>query len=231
MDHSSKYGAYGGNRSAFLFHELLRQEMPEGQGRKSYKKGDAIFDEGSHANGLYCILSGKVKISRMGEGGKEQIVRLAGSRDVIGYRALLAGETYRSSAIALEDTQVGFVPKKTFYDILQSNPEMSMGMMKLLSQDLEQSETKRVDIATKTVRERLAEVLLLLKETYGTKEDDNILDINISRDELAGIVGAATEVLIRQLAKFKEEGLIETKGRQIRLIDPEGLLKISKLND
>ena len=140
--------------------------MPGGEGRKSFKKGEQVFVEGNHANGLFCILSGKVKICRTGDGGKEQIVRLAGSRDVIGYRALLAGETYRATAIALEDTVVGFVPKKIFYDILQSSPEISMGMMKLLSQDLDQSETKRVDIATKTVRERLAEVLLLLNENY-----------------------------------------------------------------
>ncbi len=230
MDHSSKYGTPG-NRSGFLFHELLRQEMPGGEGRKSFKKGEQVFVEGNHANGLFCILSGKVKICRTGDGGKEQIVRLAGSRDVIGYRALLAGETYRASAIALEDTVVGFVPKKIFYDILQSSPEISMGMMKLLSQDLDQSESKRVDIATKTVRERLAEVLLLLNETYGTLEDGKTLNINISRDDLAGMVGAATEVLIRQLAKFKEEGLVETKGRRIGVLNPEALLKISTLHD
>ena len=230
MDHSSKYGAYG-NRSAFLFHELLRQEMPNGEGRKSFKKGEHIFEEGKHANGLYCILSGKVKISRSGDGGKEQIVRLAGSRDVIGYRALLAGETYRASATALEDSVVGFVPKKVFYDILQSNPEINMGMMKLLSQDLEQSESKRVDIVTKTVRERLAEVLLLLNETYANASDTQSPNINISREDLAGMVGTATEVLIRQLAKFKEEGLVETKGRLIHVLDTEALLRISTLND
>jgi CRP-like cAMP-binding protein len=150
---------------------------------------------------------------------------------VIGYRALLAGETYRASAVALEDTVVGFVPKKTFYDILHSNPEMSMGMMKLLSQDLDQSETKRVDIATKTVRERLAEVLLLLNKTYGTLEDGKTLNINISREDLSGMVGTATEVLIRQLAKFKEEGLVETKGRRICILNTDALLKVSTLHE
>jgi CRP-like cAMP-binding protein len=230
MSHPSEYGSYG-NRSAYLFHELIKQAMPGGEGRKVFKKGEHVFEEGNHANGLFCILTGKVKISRLGEGGKEQIVRLAGSRDVIGYRALLAGESYRASATALEETTVGFVPRTTFFNILNSNPEMSMGMMKLLSQDLDQSETKRIDIATKTVRERLAEVLLLLKKTYGITNDEKTLDINISRDDLAGMVGAATEVLIRQLAKFKEEGLIETKGRKIRLLDTDALLRVSKLND
>lgn len=230
MDHASKYGAYG-SRSAFLFHELIRQEMPDGSGRKSFKKGEYIFEEGMHANGLYCILSGKVKIIRSGEGGKEQIVRLAGIRDVLGYRALLAGDSYRASAAALEDTTVGFVPKNKFFDILNSSPEMAMQMMRLLSQELDQSETKRVDITTKSVRERIAEVLLLLKETYGLQTDNQTLDVNISREDLASMVGTATEVAIRQLTKLREEGLVETKGRQIKLLDIAGLVKIARLND
>jgi CRP/FNR family transcriptional regulator, polysaccharide utilization system transcription regulator len=175
-DHASKYSEFG-SRSAFLFHELLKKDMHSGNGRQCFKKGDHIFEENNHANGLFCVISGKIKIVRSGEGGKEQIVRLAGKLDVIGYRALLAGEKYHGSAIALEDTVVGFVAKKVFFEILNSNPEMSMQMMRLLSQDLDQSEIKRVDIATKTVRERVAELLLLLKETHGVMDDGITLDI------------------------------------------------------
>src|SRR5690242_7950136 len=117
MDHPhAHYGAYG-TKAAFLFHELIRQEMPDGGGRQAFKKGVHIIEEGKPANGLFCILSGKVKVTRLGEGGKEQIIRLAGSRDVIGYHALLTGRYYKASAIALEDTVVGFVPKKIFLDI------------------------------------------------------------------------------------------------------------------
>jgi CRP/FNR family transcriptional regulator len=230
MDHSSKYGAYG-NRSAFLFHELLRTEMPDGQGRRSFKKGDYIFEEGRHANGLFCILSGKVKITRLGEGGKEQILRLAGPRDVIGYRAILGSEQYHASAVALEDAVVGYVPKKIFFDILNENPEVSRQMLQLLSQELDRSETSRVDIATKTVRERLAEILLLLSETYGVMEDGITLDINLSREELAGMVGAAKEVVIRNLASLREEGFIDTKGRQILILDKDALVRVSRVND
>jgi CRP/FNR family transcriptional regulator len=230
MDPSEKYGAYG-SRSAFLFHELLRQVMPAGEGRKSFKKGEYVFEEGKHANGLFCILSGKVKIIRLSEAGKEQIVRLAGSRDVIGYRALLGGSQYRASAVALEDTAVGYVPRKIFFDILNSDAELSMQMLRLLSQDLDQSESKRVDIATKTVKERLAEVLLLLKESCGFLPDGLTLDVNLSREDLAGMVGAAKEVIIRTLAQFREEKLIETKGKQLRLLNLPGLLKTARLND
>jgi len=228
--HPHKYGDFG-SRSAFLFHELIRRDMPNGEGRKSFKKGDNIFLEGEHANGLFCVISGKVKIVRLGDGGKEQIVRLAGKLDVIGYRALLAGQQYHASAVALEDTMVGYVPKKIFFEILNSNPEISMQMMRLLSQDLDQSEIKRVDIATKTVKERVAELLLLLKETYGTREDGKTLDIYLSREDLAAMVGAAKEVVIRSLAQLKDENLIESKGRDIILADIPGLIRTARLMD
>jgi CRP/FNR family transcriptional regulator, polysaccharide utilization system transcription regulator len=230
MDHSSNYGAYG-SRSAFLFHELLRQELPNGEGRRSFKKGDYIFEEGKHANGLFCILSGKVKITRLGDGGKEQILRLAGPRDVIGYRALLGSDQYRASAVALEDAVVGYVPKKIFFDVLNENPEVSRHMLQLLSQELDRSETSRVDIATKSVRERVAEVLLILGETYGTLEDGLTLDINLTREDLAGIVGAAKEVIIRNLTALKEEGFINTRGKQIQLLDKKALIRIARINE
>jgi CRP-like cAMP-binding protein len=229
-DHSSKYGVYG-SRSAFLFHELLRRDMPNGEGRKTYKKGEHIFEEGNHANGLFCVIQGKVKIVRLGDGGKEQIVRLAGKLDVIGYRALLAGQQYHASAVALEDVAVGFVPKKIFFDILNNNPEIAMQMMRLLSQDLDQSEIKRVDIATKSVKERVAELLLLLKETYGVIGDNATIDVKLSREDLAAMVGAAKEVVIRALAQLKDENLIETKGRQITLVNIPGLIKTAGLLD
>lgn len=205
--------------------------MPGGEGRKTFKKGEYIFEEGKHANGLFCILSGKVKITRLGEGGKEQILRLAGPRDVIGYRALLGGDQYHASAVALEDAAVGYVPRKIFFDILNENPEVSRQMLQLLSQELDRSETSRVDIATKTVRERLAEVLLLLGETYGVLEDGQTLDINLTREDLAGMVGAAKEVVIRNLATLKEECHIETRGRQILLLDKPALIRIARIND
>jgi CRP/FNR family transcriptional regulator len=230
MDHSAKYGAYG-SKSAFLFHELVRQELPNGEGRHSFKKGEYIFREGKNALGLYCILSGKVKITRQGDGGKEQILRLAGPRDVIGYRALLGSEQYHASAVALEDAVVGYVPKKIFFDMMNENPEVTRHILELLSQELDRSETSRVDIATKTVRERLAEVLLLLGETYGTLEDGMTLDINLTREDLAGMVGAAKEVVIRTLAVLKDEGLINTKGRQIQLVDKHGLFRVARVNE
>ena len=111
------------------------------------------------------------------------------------------------------------------------NPQIVMEMLQLLSKELDESETRRIDLATKTVKERLAEVLLLLKESYGLEEDGLTLSISLSREDLAGMVGAAKEVVIRNLALLKEEGLVESKGRQLKLIDTAGLLKAAHLRD
>jgi CRP-like cAMP-binding protein len=205
--------------------------MPHGEGRKSYPKGGLIFEEGKRANGLFCIISGKVKVTRLTESGREQILHLAGQMDVIGHRALLAGDTYKASAVALEEVSVGYVPRQVFLDLISTDPELAMQMLALLSNDLDLSDSRRLDMATKTVRERLAELLLLLKDTYGVKEDGITVDISLSREEIAGIIGAAKEVVIRNLTHFKEEKLIESKGRQIRLLDPATLLNIARQND
>jgi CRP/FNR family transcriptional regulator len=224
------YASYG-NESGYIFHKILREHGSPEEHIKSYKKGQAIFTEGQHANGLFCILDGKVKISKSSGQTRDQIVRLAKSRDVIGYRALIANEVYHASAIALENTKVGYVPKQTFFQILNNHPDIVMGMMKLLSKDLESAENKLVDIATKSVKIRLAEVLLLLKETYGLKADNLTINVNLTRIELAAIVGTAPEVVIRQLAKFKKEGLLKTKARSIFLLNIPKLVELANLQD
>ncbi len=218
---SKDYSRYG-SKSAFLFHELLKKDA-DGRKRIQYKKGETIFREGQSANGLFCIISGKVKILRNSEGGKEQIVRLAGDKEVVGYRALLSDELYKANAIAMAETEIGFVPKSVFFDILNHNPEMAMLMMKLLSNDLERSETIMVDIATKPVKNRVAEMLLLLQENFSKYEGVELDTINISREDLAAMVGAAKEVVIRALTLLKEEGAIETKGQMIKIKEQQKL--------
>lgn len=224
-----RYGQ--GTRSDFLFDMLLKGEWPEASNRKEYRKGETIFEEGQPANGLYCILSGKVKISRLGENGKEQIVRLARTRDVIGYRALLSEGRYRASGTALEETFATFVPKTDFLESLKNNWDLALQMLRLLAQDLDRSESLMVDIATKSVRERVAEVLLLLRETYGLQNDGVTLEAHISREDLAGMVGAAKEVVIRCLATFKDEKIIEARGRTVRLLDQKALKRIARLEE
>lgn len=197
----------------------------------TFKKGEAIFKEGQHAYGLYCINEGKIKLSKSGDMGKEQIVRMGAPGDVMGYRAVLSGEKYSATATALEDSNVCFVPKKLFLNIIRKDGELSMDMMKLLSEDLRRAESTITHLAQKSVRERTAEALLFLKETYGLEPDNETLSVALSREELSNIVGTATETLVRFLKEFKDGKLIKLDGKKILLVDIPALTKLANMYD
>ncbi len=196
-----------------------------------YKKGQVLFNEGGHPFGVYCVNKGKIKISIVGDEGKEQIVRLAKDGDVLGYRSILASERYNATAIALEDSQVCFVPKDVFLSVLKEDRPLSGEVMKLLSTQLREAEIKLTHLAQKPVRERLAETLLFLKETYGTQEESEFLDVQLSREEIANLVGTATETAIRLLSELNKEGVIELSGKKIKIVNHRLLVRIANLND
>jgi CRP/FNR family transcriptional regulator len=174
-----------------------------------------------------------VKIYKTGDEGREKIVRLAKNGDVIGYRALLMGGPSSVSAAALEESLVCCIPQDTFFKLLRSNGNLTMRIIESLSAELGSAEEQILHIAQRPVRERLAEALLLLKETYGTEDGDSAaaLDVRLSREELAGIVGTAIETLVRTLAEFKREQLISTEKKKIRILDPARLAKVGNVND
>ena len=195
-----------------------------------FKKGDVIFEEGGQPLGLYCIHQGKVKIYKTGDEGRQQIVRFAKAGDVIGYRSLLSSEPYSLAAAALEDTVICLVPRETFFGVLREDGNFTMEMIQLLSRQLRQSEERLVNLAQKPVRERLAETLLILKQVYGTENGETSpLSVTLSRDELAAIVGTATETLVRTLTDLKREQLIATEKKKIRILDEQGLIRVGNI--
>ncbi len=196
-----------------------------------YKRGQPIFNEGSQPFGVYCISSGKIKLSHLGDDGKEQITRLLKAGDIIGYRALLSGDRYGGSAIALEDTHVCFIPKDLFLSILKNDAGLSFELMKLLSDELHRAELQLTHLAQKPVRERLAETLLFIKDTYGYEEDGVTLNVRFSREELANLVGTATESTIRLLSEFKRDGTVELDGKKIKILKAKELIKTANLQD
>jgi len=195
-----------------------------------YKKGQVIFHEGNWPYGLFCVFSGKVKVSRLGSDGKEQILRLAKSGDTLGYRSLIENSKYSASAIALDDTEACFVPSGDFNKLIDNNVKVANDLMKMLARALSDTQDRFVNLATKPVRERLAEALLLLKKTY-QKPDENNFSIAISREDLAAMVGTAKETVIRFLSDFKEEGIVSSQGSTITIIDTQKLSKISSMYD
>ncbi len=205
------------------------QRLSRLRGCRFYRKGETIFFEGDFPLGIFCMHKGKAKIYKLGNNGKEQIVRLVGDGDFFGFRSLISGSQYKASAEALEDSAVCFIPKEDFFNVLQRNMEFSLQLMKVLCQELETAERYMLDLAQKSVRERLATVLLLLKKKYGTNSDKQTLNIHLTREDLANIVGTATETVIRLLSEFKEQNIIALEGKKIKLLDVDELVRIGNV--
>lgn len=189
---------------------------------KPYKKKEIIFGEGNHPGGVYFINKGKVKTYKSNEDGKEYITGLYKEGDFIGYTAVLEDNNFTESASALEDSEVCLIMRQDFLSLLYSNREVSNKFIKLLSDDLIDKEERLLSLAYNSVRKRVAEALLMLKSRYKDQNSDDF-SIHISREDLSNIVGTATESLIRTLSDFKEEGLIELKAGQVKILDSRKL--------
>lgn len=207
------------------------QEINDSKICSSYKKGQTIFNEGAYPFGLFCINAGKIKISKNGDDGRDIIVRLAKPGDIIGYKALLTAERYSASAVAIDDCDVCFIPKDLFLRVLKTDANLSLELIKMISSELNKVEMKVAHLAQKPVRERVAETLLFIKETYGLEADQITLNVRLSRDEIANIVGTATESAIRILSEFKKEGIISLDGKKIGIIDHSKLIRVANLQD
>ncbi|WP_375580280.1 Crp/Fnr family transcriptional regulator [Marivirga tractuosa] len=200
--------------------------LSEHKSTLAHNKGQVLFLEGTQPMGLFCISEGKVKIYKTDDSGREQIVRLAQEGDFLGYRALLSGENYNSSATILENAKVCFIPKSSFTELISKDQGFQNKLMQAVCHDLGVMEQKMADMANKTVRQRLATTLLMLKSSYGVDGDQKTeIDIALTREDLAKIVGTATETLIRLLSDFKKDGLIDLNGKKISVLDERALAK------
>ncbi len=195
-----------------------------------YKKGQIILHEGSRAQGVYCIHNGKVKLSRMGPEGRDQIIRFAKNGDLLGYRSVLSGENLSASMIALEDTHACFIPKNHIFEYIENNPKFSLDLMKLACHDLGEAGKLITNMAQKSVRERMAEILLMLNNIFG-EDADGFIDLALTREEYANMVGTATETIIRLISDLKTQGIIETKGRRTKIKKRQELIRIGNIFD
>ncbi|WP_291724430.1 Crp/Fnr family transcriptional regulator [Bernardetia sp.] len=204
-------------------------EMSANKGCNFYKRGQNLFYEGSRAIGVHCIYEGKVKLTKLGIDGKEQIVKIASDGEILGYNSLLSGQPYNVSAEALDDAIVCFVPTSTFSDLINENNEFPRRMMQVMAKDTQDMEKRLTNWMQKSVRERLAEVLLLLHNRYQDKDKPNMIDVRLSREEIANLVGTATESAIRYLSELNTDKIIELKGKEIRILNKEKLVRIANI--
>ncbi|MFE3870376.1 Crp/Fnr family transcriptional regulator [Flavobacterium sp. ZS1P70] len=194
---------------------------------RTIKKGEVIFEEGENVNGIYCIKDGVCKLTKLSPNGKDHIVKLVTKGELLGQRSMISEEPVNLSAVALEDMEVCFIPKSEVMSFFDKNNQFSMNVMKTICGDLKEADDHMVNLAQKTVKERLAETLLYLHDTFG-KNEDNSLKVQLSRDELASMIGTATESCIRLLSDFKKLGLIELTGKKILLKDINKLKKMAE---
>ncbi len=195
---------------------------------RKYKRGELLYKEGSRISGFYCVHRGIIKVYKTGLDGKEQIIRFAKSGDFIAYRSVLSSEVACTSARVIEDCSVCFIPSEILISFVKSNSSYALELLKLACHELGEANSFLTDIAQKTVRERLAEILVLLTNEFGL-DNQSFLKISLTREELANIVGTATESVIRLLSEFKTDRLVELSGRKIKIVNLRGLQKISNL--
>jgi CRP-like cAMP-binding protein len=215
-------------RSNSIFKHLTPEELEKVVFDKTtdhYKRGSVIYREGSRINGCYCVQKGIIKVFKTGIDGKEQIIRFARTGDIIGFRSVLSNELACTTAEVLDEAILCYIPSETLVYLVKHNGNFSMELMQLTCKELGEANAYITDIAQKTVRERLAEILIHLKNDFGL-DDSNILQISLTREELANIVGTATESVIRLLSEFKQDQLIELNGRKIKILDESGLIRI-----
>lgn len=184
----------------------------------NFKKGEVIFQEGKFTSGVYCIKDGVCKLSQLNSNGKEQIVKFSKKGDLIGYHSAITNESNPITVTALNDVSACFIPQDHIKKPLDENAKFSSEMFKTVCKDLKEANNTLTNISTNTVHQRMADLILFLKETYGVTED-NTIKIQLSRKEIASSVGTATESAIRILSGYKKEGLIDLVGKSITILD------------
>lgn len=192
---------------------------------KYIEKGEVLFNEGEMINGVYCVKDGVCKLSKLSANGKDHIVRLVVKGDLLGQRSLVSREPSNLTAVALNKMEVCFIPKSEIINDLNQNSKFSMDMLQDMAIELKNSDNVKVDLAQKSVKQRLAETLIYINDHFGTTEE-GYLSIILSREDYANFVGTATESAIRILSQFKKEGLLSMKGKQIKIEDMANLKRI-----
>ena len=206
--------------------ELSIDDLINERNTKTFKKKDTIYREGEYPHALFYLKSGKVKLSKVSDYGKEFITQLCGPGEFLGYLALLENTAFSEEATALEDSEVALIPIDEFKKLMYSNREVTNNFIKILSRNVLEQEERLLKLAYGNVRERVATVIKTLYDKYGDPESQRI-ELTISREELAGYAGIATESLIRTMSDFKSEGMISNEGKTIVIKEYEKLSRIS----
>ena len=196
---------------------------------KYFKRNEMIYSEGDEAKDMMCLLTGKVKISKRGVGGRSQIIRMIRPIHHFAYRAYFAKEAYLTDATAVEKSKVCIIPMPVVESLIRANSTLAIYYIRQLSVDLGIADSRTVNLTQKHIRGRLAESLLFLLDCYGLEEDGATLSINLSREDLANLSNMTTSNAIRTLYTFESECIIALDRQKLKIIDEDRLRKVSRM--
>ncbi|MES2558374.1 MAG: response regulator [Bacteroidota bacterium] len=196
-------------------------ELSDTKEKKAFRKKDALYTQGKQPRGVFFITKGKIKTRKSNEDGKEFVTGLFKEGDFVGYTSLLEEVPYTDEAIVMEDAEVVIIPKDEFFTLLHTNRDVAAKFIKILSGNVAEMEDRLIKLAYNSVRKRVAEALLMLQDRYAATGEN--LNMSISREDLASIVGTAMETVTRTLSDFKEEGIISVKASNIQILNPAKL--------
>jgi len=194
---------------------------------QSYHKGESLYKVGEESRYLVCVLSGRIKLEKLGVGGRMQITRMFRSGDNFGYRSYFANQDHQTEAVAMAATQVALVPMKLIDALCQENAMLSMYFVRNLACDLGTSDARTINLTQKHIRGRLAESIVLLIEKYGFESDGQTINAALPREDLAALSNMTTSNAIRTLGTLVSEGIIEVEGRRIRVLNYDKLRHVN----
>jgi CRP-like cAMP-binding protein len=192
------------------------------------RKGELIIREGDKSRGFSVLASGKAKLYRIGAGDREQIIKMLRPQSVVLYRSLFSDNPNAFSAETIEDSTIVTFKKPVLLKIFRQNPDVCLRFMKIMAEDLVQTNNRLISLTQKHVRGRLAESLLLLRDTYGLEADGRTLRVMLPREDIAHLSNMTTSNAIRTLSNFVSEEIIEMERRKIIIRNAPKLEEISE---
>lgn len=193
---------------------------------RTYSQKEHLYRDREYANHVFYITKGKVRLYKVNPDAKSLTLNILNPGDFCGFTAILKDEHYHESAEAMEETECRLIPRQDFLDLMFKNRDVASTFIKLISGNLIEKEKEMLDLAYNTVRKRTADALVKLKERFHSGKEQGPFEFTISREELASMVGTATESVIRMLSEFKRDGIIKIEGGKIVILDYDKLKKI-----
>jgi len=205
-----------------------RERLEQDRATHLFRRGQTIFHAGTPAHALYVVRSGRVKVFRTWRGGEEQVLRMLGPGEILGYRPLLANEPYHASALAVEDSGICIIPAATVRELLRDEPRFALELMAKLARELRTAEELMMDLLHRPVRQRAARLLLiLLKDNRGAADPAILQSHHLRRQDMARMIGTTPETFSRVLRGFAQRGIVALARDRICIRDHTLLHKVA----